>query len=196
MRRIVKLLHLFFGVAAHRRFESEDMDMTEKEFDTLITGIVDEIYKKRDEEMAFEFMRIILDLLKQNGVIVKLSKTDKKIELEPCGCFGRYVETVSVSDLDFSEHDQQFKNIVKEIEAQNLEQRTVIKQLNNEIEDLKKFIDEKLGGWTRGKHYGISFVELMEILDKAEKYNKIIESIKNGDGIGDTNILKRYGIEL
>lgn len=46
--------------------------------------------------------------------------------------------------------------------------------LCSEIDNLENVIDEKLGMWTKENKYGLSFVELMEVLDKAEKYDKMM----------------------
>lgn len=61
--RIVKLLYLFFGVAAHRRFESEDMDMTEKEFEKLCNELM---LQASDNGHKVPILAITIDLEKYN----------------------------------------------------------------------------------------------------------------------------------
>lgn len=47
--------------------------------------------------------------------------------------------------------------------------------LCNENDNLQNVIDYKLGMWTKNSKYGLSLIELMETLEKAEKYDNVKE---------------------
>lgn len=47
--------------------------------------------------------------------------------------------------------------------------------LTKEIDNLQNVIDYKLGMWTRDNRYGLSLIELLKALEKAEKYDDVKE---------------------
>ena len=89
-----------------------------------IDEIVKDIRDRQDNAMAMEFTKCIGELLKKNGVTLKIteysgiSQTDKTFE-------SRY--GVSIDELDFSEHDKVFEDKITD--------------QKNEISILKSLID-------------------------------------------------------
>lgn len=46
--------------------------------------------------------------------------------------------------------------------------------LCDDIDNLENLIDKKLGMWTKGRKCGMSLVEMMEVLEKARKYDEMM----------------------
>jgi hypothetical protein len=74
------------------------------------------------------------------------------------------------------EHPQPFSDIAKCIVNGCSDEKDIEKILqskDDEIRELKHIIDDKLGMWTKDNRYGLSLVELLKALEKAEKYDDI-----------------------
>lgn len=77
--------------------------------------IVKDIQEKKDNAMAMEFTKCIGELLKKNGVVLKLTECTRNFETD------KTFETrygVSIDELDFSEHDKVFKDKYKVLEEE------------------------------------------------------------------------------
>lgn len=85
------------------------------ETDFGIEKIAKDILERKDNAMAMEFTRVIGELIKKNGVSVKITEyqtenhATNKIEML-YGC--------SIDELDFSEHDKAFEDRIADFEKQ------------------------------------------------------------------------------
>ena len=78
--------------------------------------------------------------------------------------------------LERVEHPQQFIDIAKCIVngcSSEKDIKKILQSKDEEIRELRHIIDEKLGEWTKDKRYGLTFKDLMLVLEKAEKYDKL-----------------------
>ena len=102
----------------------EKMMKENNPFDT-ISKIAKDIADRQDKEVAIEFTRDICTLLKNNGVspMIDEYKQDSVNENSIEQIYG-----VTITGLDFTEHDKEFKD--------------EIKQLKNELFDVQKSADE------------------------------------------------------
>ena len=88
-------------------------DSAMKEIEINLDKIAQDIRQRKDNAMAMEFTRVIGELLKKNGVSVKITEyqtenhATNKFEML-CGC--------SIDGLDFSEHDKAFEDKITELE--------------------------------------------------------------------------------
>lgn len=76
--------------------------------------------------------------------------------------------------------------------------KRILQSKDDEIRKLKYIIDEKLGGWTKGKRYGLSFDDLLTVLKKADEYDKCFcekeKNVKTTDKDIDENIVVFFDI--
>ena len=93
-------------------------------FDT-ISKIAKDIADRKDKEVAIEFTRDICTLLKNNGVYPMIDEYKQDIVNENSI---EQIYGVTITWLDFTEHDKEFKD--------------EIKQLKNELFDAQKSADE------------------------------------------------------
>ena len=71
--------------------------------------------------------------------------------------------------------------------------RECLNLLCNDIDYLENIIDEKLGDWTKEKRYGLSFMDLMNVLDKADKYDKVKEWLQTEINFSQKRKILTYG---
>ena len=112
-----------------------------------IDEIVKDIQEKKDNAMAMEFTKCIGELLRNNGVVPKIteysgiSQTDKTFET-------RY--GVSIDELDFSEHDKVFEDKIAELKKDYNTASELLGKYQRENEALKKRIQELRTRCTEG----------------------------------------------
>lgn len=99
-----------------------------------IDKICEDIIEQKNNAMAMEFTRIICDLLKRYGVYVHCTETK----------FGEKTTTNSIEEhygiifdsMDFSQHDKEFTDKIKELEKQLDRSKTTINQIDEILEEL------------------------------------------------------------
>ena len=100
------------------------------DFESQIEKIAKDIRDRQDREMALAFTNVVASLLRDNGVFVKTSRYELETDNETDK--NKYIIKkeygVSFDGLDFTEHDKEFKD--------------EIKQLKNELFDVQKSADE------------------------------------------------------
>ena len=100
------------------------------DFESQIEKIAKNIRDREDREMALKFTNVVGSLLRDNGVFVKTSRYELENDNETDK--NKYIIKkeygVSFDGLDFTEHDKEFKD--------------EIKQLKNELFDVQESADE------------------------------------------------------
>lgn len=120
-----------------------DIQKCQKEYEKLLKenpleGVMDKICKdileQKNNAMAMEFTRIICNLLKRYGVYVHCTETK----------FGEKITANSIEEqygivfdsMDFSQHDKEFTDKIKELEKQLNRSQTTINQIDEILEEL------------------------------------------------------------
>ena len=112
--------------------EEVSNDILNGKFDLGIEKIAKDIAKRQDNAIAMEFTKCIGELLRKNGVVPKITEYTRDFETE------NTFETrygVSINELDFSEHDNQFKERIGFLTRKN-------EKLFDENQELKQRIAE------------------------------------------------------
>lgn len=84
-------------------------------FDSVFDKMVKDIRDRQDNVIAMEFTKCIGELLRKNGVVLKMTEYTRNFETD------KTFETrygVSIDELDFSEHDKVFEDKIAELEKQ------------------------------------------------------------------------------
>lgn len=150
-----------------------DIQKCQDEYEKLLKespleGVMDKICKdileQKNNAMAMEFTRIICDLLKRYGVYVHCTETK----------FGEKITTNSIEEqygivfdsMDFSQHDKEFTDEIKELKKHLDRSQTTINQID--------YILEKLFGV---RHDTVDKPDEFEkiLKQKAESYNTIAD---------------------
>lgn len=104
-----------------------------------IDEIVKDIQKQKDNAMAMEFTKCIGELLKENGVVPKITEYTRDFETE------NTFETrygVTIDELDFSEHDKVFEDKIAELGKRIQELEIIDTIRHDENRELKQRIAE------------------------------------------------------
>jgi len=145
-----------------------DIQKCQEEYEKLLKesplhGTIDKICKdileQKNNAMAMEFTRIICDLLKRYGVYVHCTETK----------FGERITTNSIEDqygivfdsMDFSQHDKEFMDKIKELEKQLDRSQTTINQIDDILEKL----------------FGVRH----DMVDKPDEFEKILSERAKGN---------------
>lgn len=120
---------------------SDDIFMT---FNPLseIERIVRDIKDRQDNVMAMEFTKIIGQLLKDNGVIPKITEIKTGGTFDKAGKVFEERYGVVIENLDFTEHDKVFEDKIKRLESSYHRHKSKICELENENYKLKQHIAE------------------------------------------------------
>lgn len=146
-----------------------------------IDEIVKDIAKKKDNAIAMEFTKCIGELLKNNGVVPKLTEYTRNFETE------NTFETrfgVSIDELDFSEHDKVFEDKIAELKKQ-------IDRLNEEKSFLRtrcmpyveKDFDNRLYGKLAIVSCNEEFVDIQKYADGDDLYSREVRNLISEGGI-------------
>lgn len=108
--------------------------LKESPLEGVINKITKDILEQKNNAMAMEFTNIICDLLKRYGVYVHCTETK----------FGEKITTNSIEEqygivfdsMDFSQHDKEFMDKIKELEKQLDRIQTTINQIDEILEEL------------------------------------------------------------
>lgn len=99
-----------------------------------IDKICEDIIEQKNNAMAMEFTRIICDLLKRYGVYVHCTETKFGEKITTNSIEGQY--GIVFESMDFSEHDKEFTDKIKELEKQLDHSQTTINQIDEILEEL------------------------------------------------------------
>ena len=110
-------------------------DSAMKEIEINLDKIAQDIRERKDNAIAMEFTRVIVELLKKNGVVPKIT------EVRTGGTFDKDRNVIEerygvlIDGLDFYEHDNQFKERIGFLTRKN-------EALFDEKQELMKHISE------------------------------------------------------
>lgn len=102
-------------------------------FDSVLDKMVKDIRDRQDNVMAMEFTKCIGELLKKNGVVLKLTEYTRNFETD------KTFETrygVSIDELDFSEHDKVFEDKIAKLEKKNKDLESCFTQKEQDSTDM------------------------------------------------------------
>lgn len=136
--------------------EEYEKFMKESPLHGTIDKICKDILEQKNNAMAMEFTRIIRDLLKRYGVYVHCTETKFGEKITVNSIEEQY--GVAFDSMDFSQHDKEFADKIKELERQLERSQTTINQID---EVLKEF-------------FGATF-EICETKEDFEGYRKFLE---------------------
>lgn len=141
-----------------------------------------EIQDMQNKEMALEFAKVIIELLKSNGVVPEIKEyRSENATHDSIEC--RY--GVSVEGLDFSEHDNVFIDKIAELENRIHELDTIDSMRIDEKRELKQHIEEL-------KNKNMQLIE--NILQKETKIHKLEN--KENDILTNINLNDQIKVKL
>lgn len=97
------------------KFDFSRLTEAETNMATIFDNIAKDIRERQDNAMAMEFTKCIGELLRNNGVVPKMTEYTRNFETD------NTFETrygVSIDELDFSEHDKVFLDKIAKLEKQ------------------------------------------------------------------------------
>lgn len=112
------MFHMFdknYKLPKNLKLDLGGFDSAMKEIKINLDKIAQDIRDRKDNAMAMEFTKCIGELLKKNGVSVKIT------EVRTGGTFDKDRNVIEerygvlIDGLDFSEHDKVFENEIKEL---------------------------------------------------------------------------------
>lgn len=137
-----------------------------------VEKIVKDIQDRKDNAMAMEFTKCIGELLKNNGVVPKITEYIRK-DMKENSIEELY--GVSIDELDFTKHDKVFKDKIAELENRIRELDIIDSVRIDEKRELKQHIEEL-------KNKNMQLIE--NILQKETK----IHELENKENDIPTNI--------
>lgn len=114
--------------------EEYEKFMKESPLHGTIDKICKDILEQKNNAMAMEFTRIIRDLLKRYGVYVHCTETKFGEKITVNSIEEQY--GVAFDSMDFSQHDKEFTDKIKELEKQLDRSQTTINQIDDILEKL------------------------------------------------------------
>lgn len=144
----------------------------------IIDKICRDILEQKNNVMAVEFTKIISNLLRSNGVVVKCT------EIRSDGDFIEEKYGICFDGLDFTEHDKKFLDKIEKLKKTMAEKQSEIDNLNCKVEKYQKaFTEAKKERDMQVCEYQKKIDELkgkLEIQTVATKYaEEYVNSLKN-----------------
>lgn len=130
--------------------------LKESPLEGVMNKIAEDILEQKNNAMAMEFTRIICDLLKRYGVYVHCTETKLSENITNNSIEEKY--GIVFDSMDFSQHDKEFTDKIKELKSQIDRSQNTINQ-----------IDEIL------KHFFGATFEICETKEDFEGYRKFLE---------------------
>ena len=125
-------------------------------YESNVEKIAKIIRDREDKELAMAFTNVICPLLKNNGVLVKISKN----EMDKFGTYKSFDENknkiaiefgISIDGLDFTEHDKEFNDEIRQLKHELFDAQKSADEyynkcidLTNQIEELKSELESKV----------------------------------------------------
>lgn len=131
------MFHIFdknYGFPKDLKIDLGGFDSAMKEIEINLDKIAQDIRERKDNAIAIEFTRVIGELLKKNGVSVKI--TEYETENHATNKF-EMLYGCSIDGLDFSEHDKKFKERIGFLTRKNealFDEKQELKQRISELE--------------------------------------------------------------
>lgn len=160
--------------------------LKESPLEGVMNKITRDILEQKNNAMAMEFTRIICDLLKRYGVYVHCTETKFSEKITTNSIEKQY--GIVFDSMDFSQHDKEFTDRIKELEKQIDRRQTTI----NQIDDIL----EKLFG---ARHDTFEKPDEFEkiLKQKTESYNEIADYLCDEPiSVAQTLISAKRGYEL
>ena len=108
--------------------------LKESPLEGVMNKITRDILEQKNNAMAMEFTRIICDLLKRYGVYVHCTETKFSEKITTNSIEKQY--GIVFDSMDFSQHDKEFTDRIKELEKQIDRRQTTINQIDDILEKL------------------------------------------------------------
>lgn len=108
--------------------------LKESPLEGVMNKITKDILEQKNNAMAMEFTRIICDLLKRYGVYVHCVETKFGEKITANSIEEQY--GIAFDSMDFSQHDKEFMDKIKELEKQLDRSQTTINQIDEILEEL------------------------------------------------------------
>lgn len=147
-------------------FKVKDNKNYQKEIDEFFRNSVDkicnDILEQKNNAMAMEFTRIIGELLRENGLLIRFSQAEIGEDIHHNIIERKY--GIAFDSMDFSQHDKEFTDKIKELEEElEKSNREHAKTLWEYCDSVKKEDYEK---------------EIDRLQSEVEKYRKAFEDAK------------------
>ena len=116
------------------KFDFSHLTEAVRNMNSAFENMTKDIRERQDNAIAMEFTKCIGELLRKNGVVPKLTEYTRNFETD------KTFETrygVSIDELDFSEHDKQFKERIGFLTRKNeklFDENASLKQRIAELE--------------------------------------------------------------
>lgn len=182
-------------------FKVKDNKNYQKEIDEFFRNSIDktcnDILEQKNNAMAMEFTRIICDLLKRYGVCVHCT------EIRHQGITNNFIEEkygIVFDSMDFSQHDKEFTDKIKELEEYTDSLKCSIERKQETIKQIDGIICELFGISHNGDLYTDEFKELLKEKSAIGKTItdflptepiKVAEMLIDAEGKRDENSLTR-----
>lgn len=108
--------------------------LKESPLEGVMNKITKDIIEQKNNAMAMEFTRIICDLLKRYGMYVHCTETKLSENITHNSIEEQY--GIVFDSMDFSQHDKEFTDRIKELEKQLDRSQTTISQIDYILEKL------------------------------------------------------------
>ncbi len=133
--------------------EEYEKVLKESSLHRTIDKISKDILEQKNNAMAMEFTRIICDLLKRYGVYVHCTETKFSEKITTNSIEEKY--GIVFDSVDFSEHDKEFKDKIKELQSeaekyrkrdcQIAEYKTEFERTKNTINQIDDILEKLFG---------------------------------------------------
>ena len=94
------------------KIDLSGIDFTMENMNTIFDNIAKDIRERQDNVIAMEFTKCIVELLRKNGVIPKITEYTRENVKENSI---EQLYGISIDELDFSEHDKVFEDKIAEL---------------------------------------------------------------------------------
>lgn len=150
-----------------------------------IDSIVKDIRERQDDEIARVFTKIIGKLLRENGVVPKLTEythedSDGRRFKMRYGC--------TIDGLDFTEHDKEFKDEIKKLKSSLSQTESQRIELLNRCDELEKQLETM-------ESLPVEPMEVAKLLINSKYEYETSEIQRRLLNKGDTETCERYTID-
>ena len=121
------------------KIDLSGIDFTMENMNTIFDNIAKDIRERQDNVIAMEFTKCIVELLRKNGVIPKITEYTRENVKENSI---EQLYGISIDELDFSEHDKVFEDKIAELKKDYKTASELLGKYQQENESLKQRIDE------------------------------------------------------
>lgn len=154
-----------------------------------IERIVRDIKDRQDNIMAMKFTRIIGQLLKDNGVVPKITEFKTGETFDKAGKVFEERYGVVIEGLDFTEHDKVFMDKIAELKKDYQIASELLGKYQQENESLKQHIEElMIENESLKSSIDIMATSKSEWIDRAVEWHQKCEELESKEADKPTNI--------